>query len=118
MPLFRAAVQGGEWGAGASGRGDGAASPALTDGLSLHLHSVQLPRVILEQRCGLGTSRDCPPPRSHPAARWPLLREAGIKDVGATLLPTARMGKQRFTEDTLSAVPQKVSGQMGLRLHA
>lgn len=65
LPLFRALVEWGRWGAGASGKGDGAASPALTHGLSLHLHRIQLPRIILEQSCGLGTGRDFSPPGSH-----------------------------------------------------
>lgn len=64
--FVRRLVDRSERGAGASGRGDGAISPALADSLSLHLHSVQLPRIILEQTFGLATRRDSPPSHVRP----------------------------------------------------
>ena len=71
---------------GLPGRDNRAASPAFADGLSLHLDGIKLPRTILEHRHGDSVLEETPPPptpRLHPT--WPLLEEAGIKDIGDLL---------------------------------
>lgn len=59
------------------GRGDGAASPALADGLSLYLDSVELPRTILEHGGVDSVLEETPPlpgPSPQPGDPGDLLR--------------------------------------------
>lgn len=65
---------------GLLGKGNGAASPALADGLRLHLDSEELPRTILEH-VGVDLVLDETPPLSDLS----LLEAAGIKELGDLL---------------------------------
>lgn len=79
-PSIRAFVGGGPGEQGLLGRDDGAASPVFTDGLRLHLDSVELPRTILEDR-GVDSvlEETLPLPGPSPQAGSPCWRRQGSR---------------------------------------
>lgn len=112
-------------GSGASGKRQWAASPALTDGLSLHLDSEELPGTILEHRGVDSVPEESPPlPGPVPQPGGPCWRRQKSRLWGAlqkppdpSLVPTAQMGKLRSREEQdLPIVPWKVSGRVGTQV--